>query len=78
MAKDKTNNPSMGSNELRDETSERRGSGVIPVTDTATKMAALSAQKEKQAEEALAKAKQNVKNADIPARLPGDIQQQTR
>ena len=51
---------------------------MIPSTDTATKMEALSAQKEKQAEEALSKAKQNVKDADLPARLPGDIQQQTR
>lgn len=74
--KDKNTNP--GSNDRQDENTGRRSSGVIPSTDKATKIEALSAQEEKKAEEALAKAKQNVKNADIPARLPGDIQQQTR
>ena len=45
--KDKTENP--GSNDHQDNKTERRSSGVIPRTDTATKMEALSAQKEKQA-----------------------------
>ena len=76
--KDKTNNPAKSSNTPEKETTKRRSSGVIPPTDLATKVEALSAQKEKKAEEALARAKQNVKEADLPARLPGDIQQQTR
>lgn len=65
-------------NEEKNKSTKRRSSGVIPTTDLASKVEALSAQQEKQAEEALARAKQNVKEADIPARLPGDIQQQTR
>ncbi len=75
---EKEKNTNMESNDRKDEKTERRSSGVIPSTDTASKMDALSAQQEKQAEEALSKAKQNVKDADLPARLPGDIQQQTR
>ncbi|MEO6683415.1 MAG: hypothetical protein ABIN48_11400 [Ginsengibacter sp.] len=78
MAKEeKINNPIMGSDELKDETTKRQGSKINPKPDLTTHVAALSAQQKKEAEEALAKAKEHVKNADIPARLPGDIQRQT-
>lgn len=77
MAETDKNLPDTESNDTGNKTTERRDSGVIPPTDKADHVAALSAQKEKKAEEALAKAKQNVRDANIPARLPGDIQRQT-
>jgi hypothetical protein len=49
--KERITNPSMGSNELGDETTEKRGSGVSAGTDTQTQMAALSAQKKKEEDE---------------------------
>ena len=46
--KERITNPSMGSNELGKETTEKRGSGISGGTDTLTQMAALSAQKKKE------------------------------
>lgn len=70
--KDRMNNPSMGSNELRDETTERRGGGVAPGADIQTQMAAISAQKKKEEDETLAKAKGKIDQAVNQKNLPED------
>ena len=70
--KDRITNPSMGSNELGEETTERRGSGISAGTDTLTQMAAISAQRKKEEDEALAKAKENIDQAVNQKKLPED------
>ena len=59
--KERITNPSMGSNELGSETTEKRGSGVSAGTDTQLQMAALSAQKKKEEDEQ----KTNVYNLEV-------------
>lgn len=64
--------PSMGSNELGSETTERRGSGISAGTDTQTQIAALSAQRKKEEDQALKNAKQNIDKAVNQKELPED------
>lgn len=70
--KDRISNPSMGSNDLRRETSERRDAGVSPGSDIQTQMAAISAQKKKEEDEALAEAKGKIDQAVNQKKLPED------
>lgn len=55
--KDRISNPSMGSEELGNEEPETRGSGISAGTDTQTQMAAISAQRKKEKDQAILKAK---------------------
>lgn len=68
--KDRITNPSMGSNELGEETTQRRGSGVSAGSDTQTQMAAISAQRKKEEDEALKNAHQNIDQAVNQKKLP--------
>ncbi|MEO7315110.1 MAG: hypothetical protein ABIW47_07995 [Ginsengibacter sp.] len=54
---DRISNPSMGSEELGNEESETRSSGISAGTDTQTRMAAISAQRKKEKDQAILKAK---------------------
>lgn len=56
--KDRTTSPGMGSNEPGEETTERRSTGISEGSDTQTKIAAISAQKNKEEDQALKNAKQ--------------------
>ena len=64
--------PSMGSNELGTETTERRGAGISAGTDTQTQIAAISAQRKKEEDQALKNAKQNIDKAVNQKELPED------
>lgn len=78
--KDKITNPSMGSNDLEKETTEKRGGGIAPGSDIQTQMAAISAQKKKegeQEEEALLKAKAKIDKAVNQKNLPEDTNSET-
>lgn len=78
--KDRITNPSMGSNDLGEETTQRKGSGISPGTDTQTQIAAIGAQKKKekeQEEEALLKAKANIDKAVNQKKLPEDTNNET-
>lgn len=70
--KDRITDPSMGSNELGNETTQRRGAGVSAGTDTQTKIAALSAQKKEDEDEALIKAKREIDKSVNQKKLPED------
>ena len=70
--KERITNPSMGSNEVGEETTARRGSGVSAGSDTLTQMAAISAQRKKEEDQALKNAKQNIDKAVNQKELPED------
>ena len=55
--KDRISNPSMGSEELGNEEPETRGSGISSGSDIQTQMAAISAQRKKEKDQAALKAK---------------------
>ena len=54
---ERISNPSMGSEELGNEETETRSSGISSGTDTQTRMAAISAQRKKEKDQAALKAK---------------------
>ncbi len=55
--KDRISDPSSGSEDLGNEELERRGSGISSGTDTQTHIAAISAQRKKEKDQAALKAK---------------------
>lgn len=61
--KDRISNPSMGSEDLGEEETETRSSGISSGTDTQTHLAALSAQKKKEKDKAALKAHDEVDSA---------------
>ena len=70
--KERITNPSMGSNPVGEETNKRRGSGVPAGSDTQTQLAAISAQRKKEEDEALKNAKENIDQAVYQKKLPED------
>lgn len=70
--KDRISNPSMGSGEVGNEETEKRGSGTFAGTDTQTQMAAISAQRKKEEDEAVIKNKHQAQEANKNILPPDD------
>lgn len=68
----KITNPTMGANDTREETSDKRGSTFVGSSDPQTQIAAISAQKKKEEEEALQQAKQKIDQAVQTKKLPDE------